>query len=506
MSLKDNKNGLVIHALGNAMVSLENPLVISHIECNINGRGEGLQFNIYDIASFVNSNYHLNRNNMRLRQLCEIEDVPVKGVPNLIDAENHVPGSRNTISDLVNEPATSSRAVNEAGSKQLQSPEPKSTGSQQPQKNVVDKGKNIMNNGHASTKHPISDNYKGGEMDREKKQQNPASKNRGSIPPHTQEQQEVLETQIPGQMDVVQSEGASSSMQELQNEGTIVSSIDSDEEKQSPDQPTEHTTLQTDDKRESESKDDQPDSPSLLPQSSLDSDYSKLESNNGQSGGKCARTPSDSNDDSLSFEKIDEEPAAVTANIESGNSQPANEGRPAVFPFPDGSPPSNGDEYDELSEASDDLDDWSKASDVTDEEDIDNYDLSWLFSEEDDDNRQEDLHPTPEPTPAPTLTPEPTLSLTSKKPEQVNNTTPQNTKSSNLHIIAASILAIAGVALGVTIAVHLEMLAVGIVVGACCLAATAVMYHYKWPSSFIENNKVEKVAPNEKKEPVATSV
>ncbi|MDR2609064.1 MAG: hypothetical protein LBC06_00530, partial [Rickettsiales bacterium] len=41
-------------------------------------------------------------------------------------------------------------------------PEPKSTGSQQPQKNAVDKGKNVINNRHASTKHPISNNYKGG--------------------------------------------------------------------------------------------------------------------------------------------------------------------------------------------------------------------------------------------------------------------------------------------------------------------------------------------------------
>ncbi|NSM56944.1 hypothetical protein HET73_06335 [Wolbachia endosymbiont of Atemnus politus] len=164
MSLKDNKNGIVIHALGNAMVSLENPLVISHIECNTNGRGEGLKFNIYDIASFVNSNYHLNRNNMRLRQLCEIEDVAVKGVPNLIDAENHVPGSRNTISDLANEPATSSQAVNVAGSKQLQSPELGSIGSQQLQKNVVVKGKNITDNEGASTQEPISNNYEENEM------------------------------------------------------------------------------------------------------------------------------------------------------------------------------------------------------------------------------------------------------------------------------------------------------------------------------------------------------
>ncbi|MGL9731833.1 MAG: hypothetical protein ACR5KX_03420 [Wolbachia sp.] len=37
-----------------------------------------------------------------------------------------------------------------------------------------------------------------------------------------------------------------------------------------------------------------------------------------------------------------------------------------------------------------------------------------------------------------------------------------------------------------------------------CLVAAAVMYHYEWLSSFIEINKVEKVVPNEKKEPVAT--
>ncbi|MCM1001419.1 MAG: lipase family protein, partial [Wolbachia endosymbiont of Melophagus ovinus] len=161
MSLKDNKNGLVIHALGNAMVSLENPLVIPHIEYNINGRGKGLKFNIYDIASFVNSNYHLNRNNMRLRQLCKTEDVPVKEVPNLISAENHVSGNRNTINDLVNETAVSGQAVNKADDERSQNPK---TESQQPQKNAVDKGKNIMDNRNASTKHPISNNYKEGEM------------------------------------------------------------------------------------------------------------------------------------------------------------------------------------------------------------------------------------------------------------------------------------------------------------------------------------------------------
>ncbi|MGL9731831.1 MAG: hypothetical protein ACR5KX_03410 [Wolbachia sp.] len=63
----------------------------------------------------------------------------------------------------------------------------------------------------------------------------------------------------------------------------------------------------------------------------------------------------------------------------------------------------------------------SKAIDITDEEDIDNYDLSWPFLE------GGDQIPHPE-----NLEPEPTLSSTSKKFEQVNNTTPPNTKSSNL--------------------------------------------------------------------------
>lgn len=241
----------------------------------------------------------------------------------------------------------------------------------------------------------------------------------------------------------------------------------------------------------SKNEGDQQSSPSLSPQSSVSGHSSSSSSfvnvpTSGEGGtdnsnGEHSQTP-DSNNDTSSFEKIDEEPSAIIANIESGNGQPANEGRPAVFQFPNDSPPSNGDEYDGLSEA----------SDLTDEEDIDNYDLSWLFSEE----GEQIPHPESEPIP----------SLISKKSEQVNNTTPQNTESSNLHIIAASILVIAGVALGVAIAVHLGMPAVGILVGVYCLVAAAVMYHCKWPSSFIENSKVEKVAPNEKKEPVATSV
>ena len=83
----------------------------------------------------------------------------------------------------------------------------------------------------------------------------------------------------------------------------------------------------------------------------------------------------------------------------------------------------------------------------------------------------------------------------------MNNTTPQDTKSNNLHIIAASALAIIGVDSGIVIAVHLQMLVVGILVGACCLVAAASMYHYKWPSSFIGNNKVERLHRTRRKNP-----
>lgn len=55
---------------------------------------------------------------------------------------------------------------------------------------------------------------------------------------------------------------------------------------------------------------------------------------------------------------------------------------------------------------------------------------------------------------------------------------PQNEKRSKLPIVVASVLAIAGVALGIAIAVYLEMLAVGIAVGAiCCLIAAAIVYY-----------------------------
>ncbi|MDG7056850.1 MAG: hypothetical protein LKM43_01720 [Wolbachia endosymbiont of Penenirmus auritus] len=140
----------------------------------------------------------------------------------------------------------------------------------------------------------------------------------------------------------------------------------------------------------------------------------------------------------------------------------------------------------------------SPTGDAAQMDDDDDYGLSLLFSEDDNKNSQ----PVPS---APLVIQDNDAKSASRTPDE-NDPVPQNTKGSKWPIVAAFVLAIAGVALGVAIAVHLEMLAVGIAVGVCCLVAATVMCHYKWPSSFIENNQIEKVALNEEKGPAATPV
>ncbi|MFT4327646.1 MAG: ankyrin repeat domain-containing protein [Wolbachia pipientis] len=66
---------------------------------------------------------------------------------------------------------------------------------------------------------------------------------------------------------------------------------------------------------------------------------------------------------------------------------------------------------------------------------------------------------------------------------------PQNTKK---YVVAASALAITGIALGAAVAVYLEMLAIGIAVAVCCLIAATITYCYR-PKSLVEDNQVKKV-------------
>ncbi|WP_265038350.1 TomO hydrophobic C-terminal domain-containing protein [Wolbachia endosymbiont (group A) of Hylaeus communis] len=58
-------------------------------------------------------------------------------------------------------------------------------------------------------------------------------------------------------------------------------------------------------------------------------------------------------------------------------------------------------------------------------------------------------------------------------------------------------LAITGVAIGIAIAVYLEMLAVGIAVGACCLVAAAVIYYCNKPLNSLEESSVNKFTDRE---------
>ncbi|MFP3024051.1 MAG: ankyrin repeat domain-containing protein [Wolbachia sp.] len=71
---------------------------------------------------------------------------------------------------------------------------------------------------------------------------------------------------------------------------------------------------------------------------------------------------------------------------------------------------------------------------------------------------------------------------------------PQNTKK---YVVAASALAIAGIVSGVAVAVYLEMLAVGIAVAACCLIAATVTYCCR-PKSLIENGEPAEIVFKER--------
>ncbi|MDG7057356.1 MAG: ankyrin repeat domain-containing protein [Wolbachia endosymbiont of Penenirmus auritus] len=72
-----------------------------------------------------------------------------------------------------------------------------------------------------------------------------------------------------------------------------------------------------------------------------------------------------------------------------------------------------------------------------------------------------------------------------------NSNTPHSTQKNKLSIITVSTLTIAGVVSGVAIAVYLEMLVVGTVVGACCLVATGIVYYCNKPASLLKDSNVQ---------------
>ncbi|WP_255563381.1 TomO hydrophobic C-terminal domain-containing protein [Wolbachia endosymbiont of Bemisia tabaci] len=68
-----------------------------------------------------------------------------------------------------------------------------------------------------------------------------------------------------------------------------------------------------------------------------------------------------------------------------------------------------------------------------------------------------------------------------------------HTKCRNISIIVASTLAVVGVALGVAIAAHSGMLAVGIGIGVCCLVVAAITYHCNSPANLLKDSNAEVV-------------
>lgn len=76
----------------------------------------------------------------------------------------------------------------------------------------------------------------------------------------------------------------------------------------------------------------------------------------------------------------------------------------------------------------------------------------------------------------------------------------KNSQNTKKYVVAASALAITGIALGVAVAVYLEMLAIGVAVAACCLIAATITYCYR-PKSLVEDNEVKKVDDTQKSTP-----
>lgn len=66
-------------------------------------------------------------------------------------------------------------------------------------------------------------------------------------------------------------------------------------------------------------------------------------------------------------------------------------------------------------------------------------------------------------------------------------------KCRNTSIIVASTLAVVGVVLGVAIAAHSGMLAVGIGIGVCCLVVSAITYHCNSPANLLKESNAKGV-------------
>ncbi|MFP3016617.1 MAG: lipase family protein [Wolbachia sp.] len=255
-------------------------------------------------------------------------------------------------------------------------------------------------------------------------------------PSNTQEQQEVPETSVLGQMDDTESLSTQDALV-FQSDSTTVLSIDGDEKERAPVQPVE-----------SESKGDQQDSPPLSPQSSV-------------SGDECSSGPS-------SFTKLPKSDEGDTDN----NNDKYVKVSPENMTKEDLTPKGSGSLQGIQPEISVPSPSTFSIEDIEDSED------SSIVSK---DSLIEDVTDEPE--------------KTNKEDSTLKSS--NSTKSSKLPIVAASALAVTGIAAGIAIAVYLEMLAVGVAVGACCLVAAVIIYCCNRPSSSFKGSNVELIADKE---------
>ncbi len=432
-----------------------------------------------------------------------------KNYESILIALSNVEGA----STIINEPSVLSQVVNEKSDDQSENLGLKSAGSKQPQENVVDKEKNTMNNREASIEEAIGNDCEGGKMHSSGQDTKSIEKKLSdAIWDVNFEEVKCLVKQ--GGKDITQSvlskaleeanetkvgrsdkkslgkikkirefltkelkslDGADVTVPPVDDSTTTSSQVtpvaepkESKDQEQALVQPTEGTKLQAGENK-SEPEGDQKNSPPPSLKSSTDGDESSgssfsvvdnVPSDDGDadnSNGNCTETPPDFNNGSP-FESIDKE---------------------EDVPVPESSSPQ---------------DTQPKAL-------VHNSEAGGMAIEGD--------QPVPGsvlPAPTPTLTTPLSHKLeddaqgTNEQPSSLpskNNPAPQDTK---MHIIAASTLAIAGVALGIAIAVHLQMLAVGIAVGACCLVAAAVIYCCR-PKNAFEDNEVKKVDVTQKSTP-----
>ncbi|WP_017532251.1 TomO hydrophobic C-terminal domain-containing protein [Wolbachia endosymbiont of Diaphorina citri] len=412
--------------------------------------------------------------------LCKIKSDLIKRSSNDPNEESPVKNAQDT-SAILNETPTSSQAVNQEDNNQLSTKESKSTDNQQLQSGIVDEGENIMDNKKAS-KEAISNNYRRGKM--HSSDQNiktvgemlfdaissfDCKKVRSLVEQAKQEGNNVEpimneafkkanETRVKQQ-----STASRKKLKKIKEflkkelDNIAILSMSNDVE----------TTVSRQEVPVVESEGSESDSLSL---SSEKDDFSKLE---GDKSDCSAGTSSDSNSNSP-FEKISEE---------------GHETRISVIDTVEAEATANG------TVSSNSVPCTFRVELTSDDED------EFLSIEFEDVNNDINVNqPTEHVEQVANGNGQPKTELPRINEQSSKSGLKKNSQNTKKYVVAASALAITGIALGVAVAVYLEMLAIGVAVAACCLIAATITYCYR-PKSLVEDNEVKKVDDTQKSTP-----